>query len=133
MDERIRRFITVHVLELVKLSESSSPKAAAIFRESDIISSSYSKKIGSGYDSSPVVSCYIELLRTRKGIKHLSDLYIMCSYFPSLEEFLFLCHTDIRIVYYIGEILDEMTVRFLNRLSMENSENGFETIKINLN
>lgn len=56
----------------------------------------------------------------------------MCSYFPTLEEFIFLCHTNIRTIYYMGDIQEEKTVRFLNKLSKENIENQFEIIKINL-
>jgi len=55
----------------------------------------------------------------------------MSSYFPSYEEFLMLIMTDIRKIYYFGDITDERSVKFLNDVSGGRFEDGsFEIIKL---
>ena len=58
---------------------------------------------------------------------------LFCSYFPSLEEFKTLCYmTDIRKIYYMGEITDEEAVKFLNKQTKKDPQNGFEIIKLKI-
>jgi len=55
---------------------------------------------------------------------------ILCSYFPSYDEFMLLYMTDIRTVYYMGDIEDERAVQFLNAQTQAYPEDGFEIIKL---
>jgi hypothetical protein len=67
---------------------------------------------------------------TKKSIwDPLEESALFCTYFPSLEEFIALFSTDIRTVRYMGNIIDERTVRFLNSCSGE----SFEIIKLEVN
>lgn len=55
---------------------------------------------------------------------------IFCSFFPSLDDFNLLLKTKIRTVYYMGDIEDEETVKFLNILTREKPEESFEIINL---
>jgi hypothetical protein len=83
---------------------------------------------GTEYDTSPVFQA-IQSYYSLKAHWDLSDTsYIFCTYFPTLWEFISLYSTDIRTVYYMGDISDEETVRFLNGCYVP----SFQIIKLEL-
>jgi len=67
-----------------------------------------------------------EYYAKRNNWDPLEKSYLFSTYFPTFEEFIALYSTDIRTIYYIGDISDERTVRFLNNCSGE----SFEIIKL---
>jgi hypothetical protein len=96
------------------LSGQQNPRAALILRGGVQVGSGFSSSTGTEYDTSPI----FEALLNRSDIKYVSQdsdaCSIFCTYFPSLEELLALYSTDIRTIYYIGDITDERSVKFLN-------------------
>jgi len=65
-------------------------------------------------------------------VNALSPDIMFSSYFPSLEEFKAIGITDIRTVYYMGDITDPEAVKFLNVLTRSNKDDGFEIIKLKI-
>lgn len=53
----------------------------------------------------------------RSSCDNIEETSLFCTYFPSLEEFRSIFITDIRLIYYMGEITDAETVKFLNTCS----------------
>jgi hypothetical protein len=135
------------VLRLRELSECSVPRAAAIFLSSSlsskassleeiingdmIITSAFNTKIEGNFETSPVVQAYLKYRDISKDF--FEEPLMVSSYFPSIQEFLFLSHTELRTVYYMGVITDGRAVRFLNDLTKNNPDKGFEIIKIKIN
>ena len=125
MDQRYRDIAILYVLSLTGLSEQQKPKAALIVRGRKQLGYGFSKGTGTDYDTSPIFEALLEsstclILNVRDD-----SLAIICTYFPSLEEFIALYSSSIRKVYYMGDITDEKTVRFLN-----NCSKSFEVIKL---
>lgn len=94
---------------------------------------SYSKPVSGGIETLPVQDLALEM----GAVSGFNNPFILSSYFPSLEEFRLLYRTDIRQVYYMGEIDDEKAVEFLNSYTREckktGIEDGFILTKIKLN
>lgn len=55
---------------------------------------------------------------------------LFSTYFPCLEELLLLAQTDIRTIYFFGDVEDERTVKFLNSYKNRKAEDypDFEII-----
>jgi len=129
MDYRYRDLFARHVLSITSLSKQQNPKAALIIRGGVLLGHGFSKSTGTESDTSPVFES-IQEYYTKKSIwDPLEESALFCTYFPSLEEFIALFSTDIRTVRYMGNIIDERTVRFLNSCSGE----SFEIIKLEIN
>ena len=147
MDERNRDFIANHVLRLVELSECRVRRSSVIFIDPDsenvvghspewvsntsVLVSSFSSDIVEGYITSPIVDSYLKF--SNLNFIGVNKPLIACSYFPSLEEFMFLSHTKLRTLYYMGVITDGRAVKFLNKITKDNPDDGFEIIKIKIN
>lgn len=123
MDERYRNIFARHLLSIRELSECEIPKSAIIVRDSIQVGSGFSKKTNTEFDTSPIYDAMRHYYIIRDIVYNQPALF--CSYFPNLGEFLALYSSDIRTVYYMGDITDEAAVRFLN-----NCLEPFEIIKL---
>lgn len=124
MDVRYRNFYAKHLLSIRDLSEQRNPGAALIIRGGVQVSSAYSVGTGTEYNTLPIIEAIIRSY-SYWGIV-IAPAVMFCSYFPSLEELLAIYTTDIRTIYYMGDITDERSVRFLNTCT----ETSFEIIKL---
>ena len=60
------------------------------------------------------------------------ETVLVSTHLPTVDEFLVLCLTDIRVVYHVEEVDDEQAVRFLNKLTKNDPEQGFEIIQLKM-
>lgn len=69
-----------------------------------------------------------------RHIHEKEPFVLLSSYFPSLEEFKLLLKTNIRKIYYLGdiEIENEKTVKFLNKHTLEKPGGSFEIINLKI-
>jgi hypothetical protein len=126
MDHRYRDIFAKHVLSITSLSEQQNPKAALIVRGGVLLGCGFSKSTGTENDTSPIFESIQEYYAMKGTCSSIDKSAIFCTYFPNIEEFTALYSTDIRTVYYMGDIVGENTVRFLNNCSGD----GFEIIKL---
>ena len=127
MDNRYRDIFAKHVLSLLSLSRQQTPRAALIVRGGQQLGSGYNKAIGDTHETSPIIECLFEYYSTIVLWDKSFKSVLFCTYFPSMEEFIALSSSDIRVIYYMGDITNENTVRFLN----EDAEN-FKIIKLEI-
>jgi hypothetical protein len=127
VDNRYRDLFARHILSLLGLSEQVSPQSAIITRGGFVLGQGFSKSTGTEYKTSPIFEALYGYYARRNcwdPLESYSSLF--CSYFPTFEEFIALYSSDIRTVYYMGDITEEKTVRFLNSCSGL----SFEIIKL---
>jgi len=124
MDVRYRNFYAQHVLSIRNLSEQRDPRAAIIIRGRVIVGYAFSKSTGTGYDTSAITEALINSYNYKLEGNDIAILF--CTYFPTLEEICVLFLTDIRTIYYMGDIIDERVVHFLNTCTGY----SFEIIKL---
>jgi hypothetical protein len=132
MDYRKRDLYARHVLELSNLPECCRTRSALIAGgERGVVASAYAENIvpGKEYETSPVTDAILRYFST--CLRHEDkDIAFFVSYFPSLNEFLQIYRTNIRIVYHFGQIDDQDAVQFLNAHTKMNSEDGFQIISL---
>lgn len=67
-----------------------------------------------------------------EGGHHRGDPVLICSKFPSLEDFKVLYATDVREVHFMGDLDDPDAVAFLNRISKTCPEQGFRIVQLEM-
>lgn len=114
MDEQYRNIFIRQVLSYLQLSERSNPQAALITRGSVPLGIGYSSLIGGGYITSSIFEAILQYQTLRIKTDREEPAYLFSTYFPLLDEFRALYLTDIQTIYYMGDITDKATVKFLN-------------------
>lgn len=127
MDNRYRDIFAKYVLSLLSLSGQQTPRAAIIVRGGQQLGSGYNKAIGNNHETSPIVECLFGYHSAKILWDGSYKSVLFCTYFPSMEEFIALFSSDIRTIYYMGDITNENTVRFLN----EDGKN-FKIVKLEI-
>lgn len=122
MDPRYRDIFAHYVLSITSLSEQQNPRAALIVRGGIQVGVGFSKDTGTEFDTSPIFEALINSQEKEKS----HPLILFCTYFPSLEECIALYSSEIRKIYYMGDITDERSVRFMNKCAGL----SFEVIKL---
>lgn len=117
METRYRDLFAKHVLSILSLSDQPNPKSALIVRGGVQLGSGFSKSTGTFIDTSPITEAICMYYAMRSSCDNIEETSLFCTYFPSLEEFRSIFITDIRLIYYMGEITDAETVKFLNTCS----------------
>jgi hypothetical protein len=132
MDEQHRNIFIRQVLSYLQLSEKSNPQAALIVRGIAPLGIGFSSGIGAGYVTSSIFEAVLQYQTLKIKTEEDEPTYLFATYFPSLEEFRALYSTDIRTIYYLGDITDKNTVKFLNEticpfkiIKVEINENNF--------
>lgn len=85
---------------------------------------------GAIYHTSAVIKALFEWAVLYKTHNPYDDVtYLFTSYFPNKEEFLALMLTDIRVIYFFGDIDDEHAVKMINKQT-EKGDDGFNMIRL---
>lgn len=117
METRYRDLFAKHVLSILSLSDQPDPKSALVVRGGIQLGSGFSRSTGTSSDTSPIIEALLCYYAMRSIWDFNDEPCIFCTYFPSLEEFKSIFITDIRLIYYMGEITDAETVKFINTCS----------------
>lgn len=107
-------------MSLLQFAEGESRKSAIIPLNNKILYS-YSSPIVDKYYTSPIFNVLHNYLKLNEEKKN-PVLFSSC--FPSLDELIFIYETDIRTIYFFGDIENENVVDFLNKFT------DFEIIKL---
>lgn len=85
-------------------------------------------------ETSAVSEAVVSYFKDFRHINEKEPFILLSSYFPSLEEFKLLLKTNIRKIYYLGEIeiKNEATVKFLNTHTRKNPKESFEIINLKI-
>jgi len=137
MERQFRDLFAKHLLELKNVSKCSNPRTAIITRGELLISSGWNREAVPGLQIPPIfIAIHGYSLSAYKLYGGMNEETLnptlFSSYFPSLNEFLLLMTTDIRSVYYMGDLEDEKAVRFLNDLTRIRPDDSFEIIKLEI-
>ena len=126
MDKRTRDFFVSVLLQSKGLSECKLSSAALISRGKNIVTNQYSYGLTSSRDnylSSPIISAVLEYNVSSRNSSDDEEA-LFSTYFPNFSELQVLHNTQIRTIYFFGDISDTKSAKFLNQLGKDARKDG---------
>lgn len=135
MDNWKRSIVAGCALSIKHSSSVSGAEAAVVARGVHILGAASTRGTGGGINSSPIFEAVLQYKAVQDMGEKLApneEVSIVSTAFPCLDEFRLLWSSGIRVVCHIEEANDERAVRFLNKLSKNNPEDGFKIIQLKI-
>jgi hypothetical protein len=134
MDQRYRDILARYLLEIRQLSECKAPRSAIIAGGPFFLRAAVNRLLAGEQETSAVSEVIVGYFQDFRHVHEKEPFVLFSSYFPSLEEFKLLLKTNIRKIYYLGDIgiENEETVNFINRHTVEKQGESLEIINLKI-